>query len=74
MNAQRTGFETDMTGVHALANALSVSTSMNSIDMSNNGLTRGKYLGGGEYETNMTGIKAIAEALSVSSSSLTSLK
>ena len=74
MNAQGTDYETDMTGVHALANALSVSSSMTFVDLSSNNLTKGVYNKNTyEYDTDMTGVKAIADALTVSSS-MTSLK
>ena len=55
----------DATGIKAIADALSVSSSMTSVDLSSNLL-------GGHYG-DMTGIKAIADALSVSTS-MNSLK
>ena len=63
---------TDMTGIKAIADALSVSTSMTSIDLSSNQLC-GLYLQHHTFGDVMgtydgTGIKAIADALSVSSS------
>ena len=65
-----------MTGVKAIADALSVSSSMTSLDIAGNsiggydthpGYTDNKFI------SDMTGVKAIAEALSVSSS-MNSLK
>ena len=59
-----------MTGVKAIADALSVSTSMTSINIANNYLTYNQESGNFD---DMTGVKAIAEALSVSTS-MNSLK
>ena len=51
-----------------------VSSSMTSLDVSSNELTKGAFNNETyEYDTDMTGIKAVADALSVSSS-MTSLK
>ena len=54
-----------MTGVKAIADALSVSTSMTSVNLADNALCGVKY-GRGTYDA--TGIEAIAQALSVSTS------
>ena len=63
-----------MAGVKAIADALSVNSSMTFLDLSSNWLT-GKKWNGYDWVTagDMTGIKAIADALSVSSS-MNSLK
>ena len=60
-----------MTGVKAIAEALNVNTSMNSLDISNNYLTGNPFVE--NYKPDMTGVKAIADALSVSTS-MNSLK
>ena len=58
-----------MTGVKAIADALSVSSCMTFLDLSSNELT-GKKWNGSQWISarDMTSIKAIADALSVSSS------
>ena len=89
----KTGVEVDLSGQNLrvedaiiIAACINVSSSMTSVDLSSNHLTRGaekssegallvRCVGGGEirFETDITGIKAIADALSVSSS-MNSLK
>ena len=60
-----------MTGIKAIADALSVSTSMTFLNLSSNCLCGLNKYDGGTYDA--TGIKTIADALSVSTS-MTSLK
>ena len=80
----KTGAEVDLSGQDLLvedaiiiAACINVSSSMTSLDLSNNHLARGKRFNPGNaparYDRDMAGIKAIADALSVSTS-LKSLK